>query len=86
MPKRTLYGSKIYGKVEGLIVFIDTGDKEDLDLALKKNKNYLYELLPFSYVLKNDNKVFDWFKNTEVSKPSWYKLKDDFTNVKFINH
>ncbi len=85
MPKRTLYGSKIYGKVEGLRVFIDTGDKEDLDLALKKNKNYLYELLPFSYVLKNDNKVFDWFKNTEVSKPSWYKLKDDFTNVKFIN-
>ena len=85
MPKRTLYGSKVYAKIEGLKVFIDTCDKEELDLALKKNKNYLYELLPFGYILKSDNEVFNWFKNTEVSKPNWYKLKDDFTNVKFIN-
>ena len=85
MPKRTLYGSRVYAKIEGLKIFIDTCDKESLDLVTKKNKSYLYDLLGYSYVLGNTNKVVNLFKMSEVKKPSWYKLKSEFSVMKFFN-
>ncbi len=85
MPKKTLYGSKVYAKLEGLRIFVDTCDKNNLELVLKKNKNYLFDLLAYSYVLGNFDKVFNLLKECEVKKLSWYKLKDDFTITKFGN-
>lgn len=85
MPKRTLYGSKVYAKLLGLKIFVDTCDKSNLELALKKNDNYLFDLLAYSYILGNVDKVFNLFKECEIKKPSWYILKDDFTFVKFNN-
>ncbi len=85
MPKRTLYGSKVFAKIEGLKIFVDTCDKSDLEIALKKNKDYLYDLLAYSYILGKTSKVFSLMKNSNIKEPKWYKLKDEFTVVKFYN-
>ncbi len=85
MPKRTVYGSKVNAKIEGLKLFIDTCDEDNLKMAMKKNKNYLYDLLAYSYIMGNSDKVFNLLKMVDLKIPSWYSLKDDFTVVKFNN-
>ena len=85
MPKRTIYGNKIYSKIESLKLFINTCSNDEIQEQLKNNKNYLYNLLPYSYLMNCEERVIKLLKEFNTSLPKWYILKDDKTITKLNN-
>ena len=85
MPKRTIYGNKIYSKIESLKLFINTCSNDEIQDQLKNNKNYLYNLLPYSYLMNCEERVIKLLKDFNTSLPKWYILKDDKTITKLNN-
>ncbi len=85
MPKRTLYGTKEYTKIEGFKLFINELSNKELDSILELNDNYLYDILPYSYMLGVSDKVFKKLKEYSVKEPSWFILKDKYTHQKLNN-
>lgn len=85
MPKRTIYGNKIYSKIESLKLFINTCSNDEIQEQLKNNKNYLYNLLPYSYLMNCEERVIKLLKDFNTSLPKWYILKDDKTITKLNN-
>ncbi len=85
MPKRTILGTKHYSKIEGFKKYLSTLEKDEVQKELKDNNNYLYDLLPYAYALDMEKYIIDLIKELDISGPSWYKVKDKFTPVKFKN-
>lgn len=66
MPKRTMEGTKLYNKILG---FKDNFKK------LKNNeldKEYLYDILPISYILGFSSDVYEKLNELKIDKPNWY--------------
>lgn len=85
MPKRTIHGTKMYGKVEDLKNFIWANNKNDFDIVISKEEDYFINLLPYSYILGIEEKVIKLLKEYDMKKPTWYELKDEFTVQKLTN-
>ncbi len=79
MPKRTIYGTKVMGKVEGFKDFIINNKKTEMDRVLELNDNYLYDILPFAYILGIEEKVYELIKDYEMPQPKWLKTSYKFT-------
>ncbi len=77
-PKRTDYGRKMFAKINGFKMFLETAGKDKLEKLVSENPRYFYDILPFVYVLGVSNK---WIKNFEYLKlqsPTWYLGLSDF--------
>lgn len=85
MPKRTLYGTKEYTKIEGFKLFIKELSNKELDSILELNNNYLYDILPYSYMFKLSDPVLRKLKERKSQEPSWFVLKDSFSIQKLHN-
>lgn len=85
MPKRTVYGSKVYSKIEGYKNFLLDLRDEDLATLLENNPNYLYDVLASSYILNCSDLIIKKIKDHNVKEPSWYTLEEGFTPIKFNN-
>lgn len=85
MPKRTIYGTKQYAKVEGFKNFIISRNMNDFKILLSKESNYFYDILPYSYCINIEEEVFKIMKELKIQEPTWIKLKDDFTLQKLSN-
>lgn len=85
MPKRTKYGAKIYSKMVSLKLYLNTCSKEDMLNLLKNNSNYLYDLLPYSYILGCQLKIFNLLKDHNIKKPTWYNVMGNYSVIK-LNH
>lgn len=85
MPKRTLYGTKEYTKIEGFKLFIKELSNKELDSILELNNNYLYDILPYSYMFKLSDPVLRKLKERKAQEPSWFVLKDSFSIQKLHN-
>lgn len=84
MPKRTIYATNLMGSIEGLKEFIKTCKENELNRVLELNPNYLYEILPYSYVIGIEQEVFNKIKEKNQEIPSWFKIegKKDIDNLK----
>lgn len=83
MPKRTTYGLKVLGKIKGFKHFLETAEKDKLNLLVNENPSYFYDILPYAYVLGVSNK---WIKNFEgiiLKAPQWYDSTDNFDYITF---
>ena len=85
MPKRTIYGTKQYAKLEGFKNFIIAHNMEDFKILLSKESDYFYNVLPYSYCININEEIFKIMKELKIQEPSWIKLKDDFTLQKLSN-
>lgn len=85
MPKRTLYGTKEYTKIEGFKLFINELTNKELDSIMELNSNYLYDILPYSYMFKLSDIVLRKLKERNTEEPSWFVLKDTFSVQKLHN-
>ena len=85
MPKRTIYGTKQYAKLEGFKNFIIAHNMEDFKILLSKERDYFYNVLPYSYCININEEIFKIMKELKIQEPSWIKLKDDFTLQKLSN-
>ena len=84
MPKRTVYGSRLLGKIEGLKEFILTCKDEELERVLELEPNYLFELLPYARVLGIEKNVVSKMRKYNSKAPEWFVMKD-YTAVKLYN-
>ena len=64
MPKRTIYGSKLYSKMEGYKMFLETCKSEDVKNVLDTNPDYYYDNLEYYYFYNNKDIVSKKFKNS----------------------
>lgn len=72
MPKRTEYGTKILGYIQGFKEFLETAEKERLEALVEEDPQYFYEILPYTYVLNVSDKWMNKFEDITVEPPNWY--------------
>ena len=68
----TQKGAKIYGEAEGYKEFIKTAKIQELEMLIKENSNYYYDILPYAICLKITNIFEDKFKDLKYKNPTWY--------------
>lgn len=85
MPKRSIYATRELGRIEGLKLFINTAKDEELERVLNNNEHYFYEILPYTYILGCNNKLYSKMKHFEIKKPDWYDINGEFTVQKLSN-
>lgn len=83
MPKRTIYGSKLYSKMEGYKLFITTCKTEEVNEVLETNPDYYYENIEYYYFYRVKDIVAKKFKNSEPCK--WFETNKKNTFSRF-NH
>lgn len=79
MPKRTAWGNELLGKIKGLRNFLETAEKDKLEVMVTENPNYFYDILPYTYVLGVSDKWIEKFETIAVKEPSWYDDPSGFS-------
>ena len=68
----TVEGAKVYGETEGYKEFIKTAKIQELEMLIKENPNYYYDVLPYAICLKITKVFQDKFKGLKYENPTWY--------------
>lgn len=84
MPKRTIYGTRLLGKIEGLKDFILNCKDIELERVLELNPEYLFEIYPYARTLKIEKNVANKMRKYTKKEPEWFHI-EDFTVTKFYN-
>ena len=85
MPKRTVYGNEILGKIRGFKNFLEIAEKPKLEKLVVQNPSYFYDILPFAYVLGVSSKWMKKFETIALQPPNWYGGPDAFDVLAFNN-
>lgn len=72
MYEDTDYRLEVTGKLLGLKEFIETAEKDRLEMLLKDEPMYFYNILPYAIVFNLADKWADRFKNIDMQTPEWY--------------
>ena len=83
MPKRTVYGNRLLGKLRGFKNFLETAEKDKLEAMVLEHPTYFYDILPFTYVLGVSDKWIKKFESINLQAPSWYDSPNTFSVVTF---
>ena len=83
MPKRTKFGTEMFGKIKGFQRFLENAKKEELEDIVKKEPTYFYDVLPYAYVLGMSNKLIKQFESITMEKPAWAVQEGEFDSKEF---
>ena len=83
IPKRTIYGNELLGKIKGFKTFLETAEKAKLEAMVMENPNYFYDILPYTYVLGVSEKWIKKFETISLQAPSWYDSPTGFNVTSF---
>lgn len=72
LPQRNEFGNRMLGEVLGLKQFITVAEKYRLEKLLAENPSYVYDVLPYAYVLDVSDKWIKQFENIMQLRPDWY--------------
>ena len=72
MDKRTDLGVDYLGKILGLKQFIETAEKDRLEMLVSQDPAYFYKLLPYAYVFNVTDVWSKKFESIAIEGPSWY--------------
>ena len=72
MPKRTDYGNRILGYLQGFREFLQTAEKDRLEALVEEDPQYFYSILPYTYVLGVSDKWMKKFESIAMEPPEWY--------------
>ena len=88
MPKRTAYGNKMLGRINGFKLYLETITLEEITKKMKDNPNFYYDMLPYAYVLGISKGWIKKFEKIDVKKPKWSSIKPfHFSSFNtFISH
>lgn len=76
--KRTEYGNKMLGRINGFRNFLESVEKDKLEMLVEENPMYFYDILPYTYVLGLSNKWINKFEDIAMLPPTWYETGDSF--------
>lgn len=83
MPKRTKKGTAVLGELESLKLFIETAKAEELKRVLELDNQYIYTILPYTYILDDVSIIKKQFRSFKLVRPLWYETKN-ITNISDI--
>jgi len=83
MPKRTIFGNEMLGKIKGFKTFLETAEKPKLEALVMENPEYFYNILPYTYVLGISDKWIKKFEIIALQAPSWYDGSTGFNMAEF---
>ncbi len=72
MRKRTENMNKWFGELIGFKDFIETAEKEKLEMLIAENPNYFYNILPYAYALGVSDVWAKRFEGIAIQNPTWY--------------
>lgn len=81
--KRTEYGTKILGEINGFKKFLETAEKDKLESLVNEDPTYFYNILPYAYVLGVSDKWIKQFESITLAPPEWYESADVFDYYRF---
>ncbi len=79
MPKRTEYGTRILGYIQGFREFLMTAEKDRLEALVEEDPQYFYDILPYTYVLGVSDKWMKKFEEIAIEPPQWYHSSNHST-------
>ena len=82
MPKRNVYGDKLFNKMEGFRKLLEEGTKEEYKGVINTNSDYYYDMISYYYIFGDKDIVSKRFKSIVDKECTWYKSykKFDFNN------
>ena len=83
MPKRTPYGAHMFGRIKGFKNFIEMARKEEIESIVKENPTYVYDILPYAYVLDISDEYMENFEPFMDENPDWYYSDSVFSTTRF---
>lgn len=86
MDKRTPYGVDSIGKILGLKQFIETAEKDRLEMMVKDDPQFFYKILPYAYVLGVTNVWSKKFESIAVQPATWYHGPSYMNSMLFMHH
>lgn len=85
MDKRTQLGVDYLGKILGLKQFIETAEKDRLEMLVKDDPSYFYKILPYAYVFNVTDVWSRKFESIAIQGPSWYHGGTNMNTLYFMN-
>jgi hypothetical protein len=71
--RRTELGLKYRSRLTGFRIFLETAERERIDMLAKQNLNYFYDILPYAIALGVTD-TWGWkFEDISIQSPEWYK-------------
>lgn len=70
--RRTDKGHELLQKITGFKKFLETAEKERLEMLVDENPTYYYDILPYAYVLGVSDAWTKNFEGIELEPPQWY--------------
>ena len=83
VTKRTEYGNKVLGEVNGFKKFLETAEKDKLESLVHDDPSYFYNILPYAYVLGVSDAWIKQFEGIAITPPDWYESADAFDYYRF---
>lgn len=86
--KRSAYGQEILERTIGFKEFLETAEKEKLEMLLEANSAYFFDLLPYALVLDVTDVWAKKFDGIVMEPPQWYHTYDrsTFSTVVMYHH
>ena len=60
------------GRIRGFRRFLETAEKDRLEMLVEESPDYFYKILPYTYVLGISAKWIRKFDDIAVRPPDWY--------------
>ncbi len=73
MSNRTGYGRRMYKKILGYKEYLINATETAIDEEMKINKELVYDVLPYTFVLGMSDKWIEKFKFYTLKCPKWYE-------------
>lgn len=83
IQKRTDYYHGILNDITGFRNFIKEAEKEKLEMLLKENPQYYYDILPYANVLGVSTEWMNKFQGLTIEPPYWYRSYRPFDFILF---
>ena len=83
MKKRTKLGNELLGKIKGFKRFLETAEKNKLEMLVRQTPDYFYDILPFTYVLGVSEIWIKKFESIAIQQPKWYSGSSAFSHAAF---
>ena len=71
--KDSTYRKQLLSSLLGFKEFIETAQKDQLEMMLQEDPAYYYHVLPYAQVLHVSDIWMDKFKDLTLPKPDWYE-------------
>lgn len=72
MLSRTKINGEYMGRILGFKEFIKVAELDRINMLVKENPNYFFDILPYAYVFNLTDKWIKNFESIKLEEPDWY--------------